>query len=259
MPELLPLFLAGLLGGAHCAGMCGGLVAAFAGAQAKPADGDVMLSGARAKPADGILATTSGVATAALRRASPVAGGLALHLAFNGGRLASYALAGAIAGTVGFAGVGLATQVPLRLVLLFVANLMLLAMALYLMGVPQLLLPLERQGARLWRRLQPLSARWLPVQSWRQALPLGLLWGWLPCGLVYSALATALAAGTPQHGAAAMLAFGAGTLPNLLVAGLAATRLRRWTARRGVRVGAGLIVMALAVNGLWSALRLAAN
>ena len=71
--------------------------------------------------------------------------------------------------------------------------------------------------------------------------------------------ATALAAGTPQHGAAAMLAFGAGTLPNLLVAGLAAARLRRWTAHRGVRVGAGLIVMALAVNGLWSALRLAVN
>jgi sulfite exporter TauE/SafE len=227
MPEWLPLFLAGLLGGAHCVGMCGGLVGAFAGVQAPGAGG-------RQAPA------------------------LRLHFAFNGGRIASYAIAGALAGALGMAGVGLATQLPLRLVLMGLASAMLAGMAFYLMGLPQLLLPLERAGALVWRRLQPLSRRWLPVKGADQALALGLLWGWLPCGLVYSALATALASGSPARGGAAMLAFGLGTLPNLLAAGLAAARLRALVARRGWRIAAGLVILAFAMHGFWSLARIAA-
>ena len=223
-PESLPLFLAGLLGGAHCFGMCGGLVGAFSGG----------LPGAGG-------------------------GALARHLAFNGGRIASYVVAGTIAGAVGMAGAAMATQLPLRLVLLLLANLLLFGMALYLMGLPQMLLPLERAGGVLWRRLQPLSRRWLPIRHNGQALALGLLWGWLPCGLVYSALAMALAAGSPGSGALAMLAFGLGTLPNLLLAGLAAARLKELVGRRGVRITAGLVIMAFALHGFWAASRIAAQ
>lgn len=228
LPAWLPLFLAGLLGGAHCVGMCGGLVAAFSGG---------LPQGAGAH----------GGTLSALTR----------HLAFNGGRIASYVIAGTLAGAVGMAGAATVTQVPLRLVLLVLANVLLFGMALYLMGLPQLLLPLERAGGVLWRRLQPLSRRWLPIRRNRQALALGLLWGWLPCGLVYSALAMALAAGSPGDGALAMLAFGLGTLPNLMLAGLAAAKLRALVARRGVRLAAGLIVMGFAIHGFWAVTKMA--
>jgi len=81
-----------------------------------------------------------------------------------------------------------------------------------------------------------------------QAFPLGLLWGWLPCGLVYSALVTALTSGSALRGAGLMLAFGAGTLPTLLLAGLLAVRLNEYLARPVLRITAGLIVLSF---GLW--------
>lgn len=214
----LALFLVGLLGGTHCIGMCGGIVGALS------------LGGPPR---------------------------FSLHLAYNGGRLASYAVAGALAGALGGLGLTLAGQLPLRLALYLLANLMLIAMGLYLLGVTRALAFTERAGQHLWRRLQPLSRRFLPARSVAQALPLGLLWGWLPCGLVYSALASALTSGSALRGAGLMLAFGLGTLPNLLLAGLFAARLRDYAARRGVRLATGLLVLGFGVWGLFAAVRLA--
>ena len=88
-----------------------------------------------------------------------------------------------------------------------------------------------------------------------QAFPLGLLWGWLPCGLVYSALVTALASGSAASGALMMLAFGLGTLPNLLLAGLLAARLKAYAAKPAVRLIAGLVVLGFGLRGLFMALR----
>lgn len=221
MPELIPLFLAGLLGGTHCVAMCGGLVAALAGG------------------------------------AGGQSGRWSLLLAYNGGRIASYVLAGLIAGSFGFAGASLAGQLPARLVLLVLANLLLVAMGLYLMGLPQFLLPLEKGGATLWRRVQPMARRFMPARSAGQAFPLGLVWGWLPCGLVYSALAMALASGSTLNGGLAMLAFGLGTLPNLLLAGLFAARLARFVKQPAVRATAGLLVIGFGLYGLLGAYRLA--
>jgi len=107
-------------------------------------------------------------------------------------------------------------------------------------------------GQKLWQRVQPYTRRFLPVRGVAQALPLGMLWGWLPCGLVYSALTTALASGSALEGGLAMLAFGLGTLPNLLLAGLFFARLQRFTRQRAVRVAAGLLVMACGLYGLWA-------
>lgn len=211
--SLLALFIVGLLGAGHCVGMCGGIVGALS------------------------LQSPQGGAASIL-----------VHLAYNLGRIGSYVLAGLLAGLLGqVAGKLLALQN----VLYFFANLMLVAMGLYLLGITQCLAPIERVGQRLWRRIQPLTRRFLPVRGIAQALPLGLLWGWLPCGLVYGALMTALASGSAGQGALLMLAFGLGTLPNLLLAGLLLARFRRFAQTRAVRMVSGLWVLGYGIIGLF--------
>jgi sulfite exporter TauE/SafE len=219
MPDsgFLALFLVGLLGGTHCVGMCGGIVGALS-------------MGAPAR--------------------------WSMHLAYNGGRILSYGIAGAIAGALGAASLGLEGQVPVRNLLYLLANLMLLALGLYLLGVTRALAFTERFGQHLWRYLQPLTRRFLPAQSVLQAFPLGLLWGWLPCGLVYSALATALTAGSAGRGALLMLAFGLGTLPNLLLAGIVLARINEFVRRPLVRMASGLLVFGFGLYGLLGWLRL---
>jgi len=212
-PPYLALLLIGLLGGTHCIGMCGGIVGALS-------------MGGPAR--------------------------LSLHLAYNLGRVTSYATAGAIAGALGQAGMALSGQWPLRSILYMLANLMLIALGLYLMGVTRALAFSERAGQQLWRHLQPLSRRYLPARTAAQAFPLGLLWGWLPCGLVYSALATALTSGSVWHGAGLMLVFGVGTLPNLLFAGLLAARLQAYARQPMVRMLSGLLILGFGVWGLLS-------
>lgn len=211
---LSSVFLVGLLSGVHCAGMCGGLVGAFS-----------MNLPARA-------------------------GTFRLHLAYNGGRITSYAIAGLLAGAVGEAGLLLNNVLPVQLALYVAANLMLVALGLYLAGVSRLLSRVESLGARLWRIISPLGRRWLPADTAGRAYRLGLVWGWLPCGLVYSVLATAIFTGDAASGAAIMLAFGLGTLPNLMLAGLFWRRLRDFFALAAVRTGAGALVLALGVAGL---------
>ncbi len=213
MPDsgFLALFIVGLLGGAHCVGMCGGIVGALS------------MGGASR---------------------------WSMHLAYNAGRVLSYAAAGAIAGALGAASLGLEGQVPARLILYVFANLMLIALGFYLLGLTRVLAITERAGQSLWRRVQPLTRRFLPAHTVRQAFPLGLLWGWLPCGLVYSALASALSAGSAGRGAALMLAFGLGTLPNLLLAGILLARLNEFVRRPLVRMLSGLMILGFGVYGL---------
>ena len=182
--------------------------------------------------------------------------GWGIHLAYNAGRILSYAAAGAIAGALGAASLGLEGQVPVRMALYLIANLMLVALGLYLIGVTGALAVTERAGQALWRRLQPLTKRFLPVRSIAQAFPLGMLWGWLPCGLVYSALATALTAGSAGRGAVMMLAFGVGTLPNLLLAGLLLARLNEFVKRPVVRTVSGLLVLGFGIYGFIGLMRL---
>ncbi len=219
MPDsgYLALFLVGLLGGTHCVGMCGGIVGALS-------------MGAPAR--------------------------WSMLLAYNAGRIFSYSVAGAIAGALGAASLGLEGQVPARLILYFFANLMLIALGLYLLGVTRALAFTERAGQNLWRVFQPMTKRFLPARRVGQAFPLGLLWGWLPCGLVYSALASSLSAGSPERGALMMLAFGLGTLPNLLLAGIVLARLNEFVRRPAVRIFSGLLVLGFGLYGLIGLLRL---
>jgi sulfite exporter TauE/SafE len=216
--DFLPfaMLAAGLASGVHCVGMCGGIVAAF----------DV-------------------------KRVIPIreANLWGRRLAFNLGRITTYAAAGAAAGTLGAAAYA-AGVLPAQAMLQLAANVMLVLVGLYLAGADRLLAPLEALGRPLWRRLQPLAARLLRARPEPTARMLarsysaGLAWGWLPCAMVYAALAAAAFAGGPAAGALAMVAFGLGTLPFLLGAGWLAARLRDW------RRAAGAAVLGFGVYGL---------
>jgi sulfite exporter TauE/SafE len=112
------------------------------------------------------------------------------------------------------------------------------------------LLKLERAGGLLWRRIEPLGRRLMPVRSPAQALALGAVWGWLPCGLVYSVLVWSISSGSAGRGALLMLAFGIGTLPNLLAMGVFASAVAQLFRRPWVRGLAGATVIALGVVSL---------
>ncbi|MBC3420422.1 sulfite exporter TauE/SafE family protein [Pseudomonas sp. RW3S2] len=215
MPELLPLLgsalVLGLLGGGHCLGMCGGLMGALT------------------------------LAIPPEQRARR----LRLLIAYNLGRVLSYAAAGLLLGLAAWA---LASS-PMAQVLRVVAALLLIAMGLYLAGWWSGLTRIEALGRGLWRHIQPVASRLLPVSSLPRALLLGALWGWLPCGLVYSTLLWAASQGNALHSTALMLAFGVGTWPVLLATGLAAERVNALLRRRSVRLAGGVMVM---LFGLWT-------
>lgn len=215
--ELLPMLasaaLLGLLGGGHCIGMCGGLMGAL----------------------------NLGLAPRSPRHR------LLLLLASQLGRVLSYALAGLLIGLLGMAAAHSQAQALSGMRTL--AALLLIAMGLYLADWWRGLVHLERLGQGLWRRLQPLVRRLLPVRSAWAALALGAVWGWLPCGLVYSSLMWAASQGDALTSAGLMMAFGVGTWPALLMAALAGHGALAWLRRRKVRVGAGIWVIAF---GVWS-------
>lgn len=223
MPEtgFLAVFLVGLLGGVHCAGMCGGIVSAL---------------------------SLNMPAAAAARH--PV---WLIHLSYNLGRISTYTLAGAAMGALGSLGLLLEGALPIQLGLYVAANVMMIALGLYLAGTTRALAFTERAGQWLWRRVQPFTKRFLPVRGPAQAFPLGMLWGWLPCGMVYSVLALALLSGGALRGGATLLAFGLGTLPNLLLAGLLLARFRGLVHSRGLRLAAGFLVGGFGVWGLLNA------
>lgn len=215
MPELVaPLLSAlilGLLGGGHCLGMCGGLMGALT------------------------------LAIPPEQRARR----LRLLLAYNLGRILSYAAAGLLIGLAGWA----VASSPAAMLLRVLAGLLLIAMGLYLAGWWSGLTRIEAVGCHLWRHLQPVASRLMPVSSLPRALLLGAVWGWLPCGLVYSTLLWASSQGSPGESALLMLAFGLGTWPVLLATGMAAERLTALLRRRGVRIAGGLLVI---LFGIWT-------
>ncbi|SDT40731.1 hypothetical protein SAMN05216598_5529 [Pseudomonas asplenii] len=215
MLELAPLLVSavilGLLGGGHCLGMCGGLMSALT------------------------------LAIPPEQRARR----WRLLLAYNLGRVLSYAAAGLLTGLAGWA----VASSPAATVLRVVAGLLLISMGLYLAGWWSGLTRIESLGRGLWRFIQPIANRLLPVSSLPRALLLGALWGWLPCGLVYSTLLWAASRGNALDSALLMLAFGLGTWPVLLATGLAAERVTALLRKRSVRQGGGLLVM---LFGLWT-------
>lgn len=223
---LLSVFLVGLLGGLHCAGMCGGIVAVMGAGASRPAGRTIPIRPAHAAPAWPVL------------------------LGYNAGRIASYVAAGTLAGALGSSAALVRTVLPVQQVAFVAANLVLIAMGLYLTGVLRSVAVLEVAGRGLWRALQPLAARALAARDFPRALAAGLVWGWVPCGMVYGVLVAALVSGSAADGALLLLVFGLGTLPNLLALGFAAQRGAQLLASRGARLAAGVAIVLFGLAGL---------
>lgn len=208
---LAAAFMLGLLSSAHCVGMCGGIMGALAMA----------------------------IPSSERRRRA------LLVLSYNLGRILSYTLMGVLVGLFVDSLAGSEAVPWLRLL----AGLLLIAMGLYLGNWWRGLTWLERGGGYLWRYLQPLGRRFMPVTQMPQALALGAIWGWLPCGLVYTALAYAITQAQALSAGAVMLAFGLGTLPAVLATGLVAQRLTQLMRRPRLRWGFALLII---IFGLWT-------
>ena len=169
------------------------------------------------------------------------------QLALSAGRIASYAAAGAVVGALGGA---IAQALPVQTALFLLANAMLVLTGLHIASAGRGFRRLEAIGAPVWKMLQPGAARLFGARSLPATFAAGMLWGFLPCGLVYGALAVAALAGSPVRGAATMLAFGLGTLPNLLAIGVAALRMRGWMKSRTARLAAGALILGFGAYGL---------
>jgi sulfite exporter TauE/SafE len=214
--------LLGLFGAVHCIGMCGGIVSALT--QTAPS-----------RPVTHSIFTPPQ---------------LVYPLGYSLGRIASYSVAGALAGSLGFALaqlIGPAGGKAIRLL----AGLFMIAGGSYVAGWWLGMRHFEVLGARLWRHVSPLTRHFQPADRVWKVLVLGALWGWLPCGLVYAALAMAASTGTAAGGALFMLSFGLGTLPALVATGAMASTLSRVTRSSGARWVAGGLVVAF---GVWTIL-----
>lgn len=169
----------------------------------------------------------------------------ATTLSYHLGRVSSYTILGGLLGLVSTSITASVWALSLR----YLAGFLLIGMGLYISNWWRGMAVLEQAGARLWRPIQRLSARWLPITSPWQALALGLTWGLMPCGLIYSSLAWAATAGNALDSALLMFVFGLGTLPAMLATSFGANRIQHYLRTRGLKL---LIAIALILSGVWT-------
>ena len=211
---LLAAFLAGFLGSTHCVGMCGAIVVLFEGG----------------------------------RHDSP--GARLRRLSYNAGRGTFYIILGVLAGLTGALltkAVGISTGLML---LRYLAAVLVIAIGLNLLFEWRITRFLESAGSGLWRSMSSYAGKVLPATTIPRALAAGFIWGALPCGLVYSAVAIAATAGNAIGGGSIMLAFWLGTLPMLLLVGESARQLDRLKSNRTFRRIAGIVVILVGLAAL---------
>lgn len=201
--------LVGLLGSIHCVGMCGGIAGSLA---------SLSVSSSKRPP-------------------------WRMLVAYNTGRISSYMLAGILAGWLGNKALAVFSPDHVVSIGLTLSGLFLLALGLYLSGWWRGLAVIEQAGFLLWKRIEPWGRRLLPIRHPGQAVALGLLWGWLPCGLVYATLIWSLANADPLRSAAMMGAFGLGTLPMLIALGSATSAIANITRQKHLRRFAGTVII----------------
>ncbi len=211
MLNLVVAFNLGLFSTLHCLGMCGGII--------------------------GALALGSG-STGGSGRNKPYR----FVIAYNAGRIISYSLAGAIAGVMAQSFVNTLPEGGHH-ALQIVAGLILVLIGLHLAGLFPRVRYIEAAGLKLWRLIQPLARYFIPVQTTGQALIVGMIWGWLPCALVYSTLLWSAASGDVMTGSLIMLVFGFGTLPGMITAGIAGTGVMVYLKRKDIRRWASVIII----------------
>lgn len=208
-PLLSAAFITGLLGSAHCFGMCGGI--------------------------SGLFAVNASVVS--LRQQVSKA------IAYNIGRILTYAFLGV---AVALIGKTMVSSIPkLAAPVRFASGLLIILVGLQLAFGWRILSPVENAGARLWQKVAPAARGLVPVETPLQAVGLGLIWGCLPCGLVYSVLLLAATSAEPASGGAVMIAFGLGTLPAMVATGVGAAKLAQFMSRK--RLGAGLLIILIGI------------
>jgi sulfite exporter TauE/SafE len=213
MNELLPILsaalVAGLVGSAHCLGMCAGISGLFA---------------VKAE-------------AASMRASVPTA------FVYNAGRVITYAVLGAI--VAAFGSVIIKASPNLAVSIRMLSGIIIILVGLQVAFNLRALRVIERMGGTLWAKIAPAAQKLVPVDSLPKAFGLGLIWGWLPCGLVYSVLMIAATSASPAGGAATMVAFGIGTMPAMMLSGLGAARVSTAMQRRGTRLGLGILVIVM--------------
>lgn len=214
---LLSALLTGFFGSVHCIGMCGGIVGAL----------------------------TVGLPEGTRQSSSAI---LPYHIFYNVGRITSYTIAGGIAGFIGTGILHTASFSQGQMIGLIISGMFMITLGLYISGWWSGLLVLESLGSKVWQYIEPVGKRFIPVTHLWQALSLGLVWGWLPCGMVYAVLVWSLSAGSTTQGALLMLAFGLGTLPTLLALGEFSRKLESFRNRHVVRKIAGVVIICF---GVW--------
>jgi len=210
-------FTLGLVGSTHCIGMCGGIMGA-------------------------ISSVTLG------QTGHPLLNYRWIQLLlYNFGRILTYSLIGMLFGALSGALINFGTA--WELIFRIVAGITLILMGLYLAGFGAVMLLFESSGQYLWKYIQPFTARFMPPRNLWQVVMLGGLWGWLPCGMVYSALIWSGSQGSALSSAFLMFCFGLGTLPALLVTGSVSGGLAKLLSDKKLRRVLGLIVV---VYGIWT-------
>ncbi|MDB3869833.1 sulfite exporter TauE/SafE family protein [Candidatus Thioglobus sp.] len=220
MDILISVFLMGLLGGVHCLGMCGGVVAML----------------------------TAGLDPEVKSNPKKVA---LFHLNYNIGRILSYILMGLVFGMLGAI---LSQTLQMNLfdkALRIFSGVLMIMVGLYIANWSSGIQFIENIGAKFWAILQPLSKRFLPIKDLKGAFFTGLLWGGIPCGLVYSALSFAIISGSAAQGGLIMLVFGLGTLPSLLIMASLSNQLMNLIQKPWVRKTSGVMIIGLGIAALW--------
>lgn len=220
--SLSAAFVAGIAGSAHCFAMCGSLAGAF---------------GMRARAIGGSASGAFGHA-----------------LSYHVGRLSGYTIAGAICGVLGATLQAVLDLARIGSWLRIASGVLLLLIALRMLSPWNPLRWLETLGAKFWRSLQPLTQKTGTLDGRAQAIALGFLWGWLPCGLVYSMLLFAALSGNALHGGAILLAFGLGTLPSMLTSTVLASQVQQLLRNRWPRFASGILLMLLGAWMIWISL-----
>ena len=217
---LTSAFLLGFFSTLHCIGMCGGIIGALS----------------LSLPVE-------------IRNNKPKL--FSFVLSYNIGRLISYGTAGLIAGAVGTSVLQSTGFDQGHAILRGIGVAMMVAIGLYLTGWLPQLAQVEKLGIPLWKRLEPIGRKLVPVASIPKAIAYGMVWGWLPCGLVYFVLIWALTAGDAWLGAMTMIAFGAGTLPTLITAGFMTSWITRFAHSARARQVVGLLIIVMAIGSLF--------
>ncbi|WP_413284434.1 sulfite exporter TauE/SafE family protein [Vibrio sp. MA40-2] len=212
--DWIAALLVGFLGSAHCVGMCGGIASVMS-----------------------LNSVTKG-------------GRTLTTLLYNIGRIISYMIAGALVGGAISSAASLLQDYAVLNALRIMSALVMIILALYIGKWWHGLLYVEKLGQHLWKFISPLTKKLLPLSSPLHALPLGLLWGWLPCGLVYSSLTWAAVSGSAVNGSLIMAAFGVGTLPSMLLVGLGANYVNKLKNSPLFRQSGAIILLSYGVYNL---------